>query len=200
MPRISPLPRAEWSSEMTDFIGGFRKSALGDKPADGRQSGANLLGTLARYPALTKSFLAFNGHILYGTSLSVRQREILVLRVAVLRHCGYEWAQHVILGREAGLGDAEVAGVIDGPDAPVWSPTDRALLRAVDDLLGTGKVGDDTWDVLAKEFDEQQLMDVVFTVGTYEMVAFALRSFGVEPEPDLAPHIQDRGKSDTAGG
>ncbi|UGQ13804.1 carboxymuconolactone decarboxylase family protein [Yinghuangia sp. ASG 101] len=183
---------------MTDFIGGFRKSALGDKAAEGRQSGANLLGTLARHPALTKSFLAFNGHILYGTSLSVRQREILVLRVAVLRHCGYEWAQHVILGREAGLGDAEVAGVIDGPDAPVWSPVDRALLRAVDDLLAGGKVGDDAWDVLAKEFDEQQLMDVIFTVGTYETVAFALRSFGVEPEADLAPHIQDRGKAEPA--
>lgn len=199
MPRISPLPRAEWSSEMTDFIGGFRKSALGDKSADGRQSGANLLGTLARYPALTKSFLAFNGHVLYGTTLSVRQREILVLRTAVLRHCGYEWAQHVILGREAGLGDEEVAGVIEGPSAAVWSPADRALVQAVDDLLTAGKVDDGTWEVLAKEFDERQLMDVVFTVGTYEMVAFALRSFGVEPEADLAPHIQDRGKSDTAG-
>ena len=199
MPRISPLPRAEWSAEMTEFFAGFQAGVRGGKSSEGRQSGANLLGTLARYPALTKSFLAFNGHILYNTTLSVRQREILVLRVAVIRHCGYEWAQHVLLGREAGLGDAEVAGIIDGPDAPCWSPADSALVRAVDDLLSGGKVADDTWDVLAKEFDEQQLMDLIFTVGTYEMVAFALRSFGVEPEPDLAPHMQDRGKADTAG-
>jgi hypothetical protein len=50
-------------------------------------------------------------------------------------------------------------------------------------------VGDETWSVLAGEFDARQLMDVIFTVGTYEMVAFALRSFAVEPEPDLGPYL-----------
>jgi hypothetical protein len=50
-------------------------------------------------------------------------------------------------------------------------------------------VGDDTWQVLAGRFDSQQLMDIVFTVGTYAMPAMALRSFGVRPEPDLEPYL-----------
>jgi hypothetical protein len=33
---------------------------------------------------------------------------------------------------------------------------------------------------LAGELDDQQLMDVVFTVGAYEVLAMAFRSFGVE--------------------
>ncbi|MEU4840356.1 hypothetical protein [Nocardia testacea] len=50
-------------------------------------------------------------------------------------------------------------------------------------------VGDDTWRVLAETFDPQQLMDIVFTVGTYAMPAMALRSFGVRPEPDVEPYL-----------
>ena len=46
-------------------------------------------------------------------------------------------------------------------------------------------VSDATWQTLATEFDDQQLMDLVFTVGAYEMLAMAFRSFGVELDEDL---------------
>ena len=64
---------------------------------DSRPKGLNVLGTFARHPALAQAFHTFNGHVLFATTLSPRQRELLVLRVAVLRDCAYEWAQHVLL-------------------------------------------------------------------------------------------------------
>jgi AhpD family alkylhydroperoxidase len=189
MVRISPAAEAEWPEEIATFIAGFRSSARRGVPAEGRPSGANLLGTLVRHPALAKAFLTFNGHVLSGSTLSYRQRELLVLRVAFVRQCDYEWAQHVLRGREAGLRDDEVARIGAAPDAPEWSMLDRALLTATDELIVDGAVGADTWAALAGEFDEQQLMDVVFTVGTYELVAMALRSFDVQPEAELLPHL-----------
>ncbi|WP_194827973.1 carboxymuconolactone decarboxylase family protein [Nocardia sp. XZ_19_231] len=189
-PRISPLPTAEWSTEMTTFLAGFRTAAAtGTEPSGGRQSGANLLGTLARYPALAKPFLTFTGHFLSGSTLTARQRELLVLRVAAVRRCGYEWAQHVILAAGAGLGPEEITRISEGPAAPGWSATDRRLLTAVDELLADGVVRDDTWNALATEFDEHQLMDLVFVVGTYTMLAMALNSFGVPAEAALVPFL-----------
>lgn len=192
MSRISPLPKPDWSPEMTAFVDGFRASVIGRKPTEENQSGSNLLGTLARYPALAQPFLTFNRHLLSGTSLTARQRELLVLRVAHLRQCGYEWAQHVILGERAGLSDAEIARIVAEPAAAEWKPLDRALLSAAGELLTDGVVADQTWAVLSGELTEDQLMDVVFTVGTYTMVAMALRSFGVEPEEALTPYLPDR--------
>jgi alkylhydroperoxidase family enzyme len=189
MARISPEPPAEWSSELTTFIADFRASVVGGVPDASRPSGANLLGTLARYPALAKAFLAFNGHLLYGSSLSDRQRELLILRVANVRRSDYEWAQHVVLAEDAGFDAEEIARIADGPDAPGWTPAERSLVKAVDELLDDGKVRDDTWAALAQELDENQLMDLVFTVGTYGMVAMALCSFGVEPDADLVPYL-----------
>ena len=65
------------------------------------------------------------------------------------------------------------------------APLDRAMLAAVDELIGEGEIVDGTWQLLAGELDEQQIMDLVFTVGAYEILALAFRSFGIELDDDL---------------
>jgi alkylhydroperoxidase family enzyme len=152
---------------------------------EGRPKGLNLLGTLARHPELARAYHTFNGHILFATTLSPRQRELLVLRVAAVRGSEYEWAQHAVLAGDAGIDEDEVARIAQGPDAPGWSPLDGAMVRSVDELIGAGAVSEATWRVLAAELDDQQLMDLVFTVGGYEVLAMALRSFDVELDDDL---------------
>jgi alkylhydroperoxidase family enzyme len=152
---------------------------------DDRPKGLNVLGTLARHPALTRAFHTFNGHVLFGTTLSERQRELLVLRIAAVRGAEYEWAQHAVLAADVGLATHDVARVAEGPDAPGWSALDGALVRAVDELVADALIGDATWAALAAELDEHQLMDVVFTVGAYDLLAMAFRSFGVELDDDL---------------
>jgi AhpD family alkylhydroperoxidase len=152
----------------------------------GRPKGLNALSTFAHHPELTRAFHTFNGHILFGTTLSPRQRELLVLRVATLRQCDYEWVQHLVLAGDAGISDEEVARVAEGPAAAGWDPIEAALLQAVDDLLASARVGDGAWSVLAGALERPQLMDVVFTVGAYDAVAMAFLSFGVQLDEDLA--------------
>jgi alkylhydroperoxidase family enzyme len=188
-PRIAPLPPEQWSDEVRAGIAALR-------PPDARHSlrrrkggpkGLNALGTLARHPALTHAFHTFNGHILFTSTLTPRQRELLVLRVAKVRDAAYEWEQHVILASEAGLDDEEIARIAEGPRASGWTQLDAAMLRAVDELVADAMITDATWAVLAETYDEHQLMDLVFTVGAYDLLAMAFRSFGVELDEDLAP-------------
>ncbi|NMD58833.1 carboxymuconolactone decarboxylase family protein [Rhodococcus sp. MS16] len=188
MARISPATPQQWTPEMREFFDGFRTTVAADPQRAGK-AGLNLVGTLARYPALAMPFLSFNAHLLSGTSLTDRQRELLVLRVASVRRSDYEWAQHVILAETAGVTKGEILRVADGPNAPEWSPLERSLLSAVDELLADGVVSELTWSALAEEFNTEQLMDMVFTVGCYSMLAMALRSFDVNPEPELAPYL-----------
>lgn len=156
---------------------------------EGRPKGLNVLGLLARHPALTTAYHAFNGHVQFATTLSPRERELLVLRVAAVRGCEYEWAQHVIQGGDAGLTPDEIDRIAHGPDAAEWSELDRTLLRAVDELIGGARIGESTWRELAGHFDEQQLMDLIFTVGAYDTLAMFLRSAGVELDDDLRAYV-----------
>jgi AhpD family alkylhydroperoxidase len=185
--RISPIPAGDWPAAMADAIAALRPPEPRHPfpKRDGRPQARNALGTFAHHPALTRAFHTFNGHVLFASTITPRQRELLVLRVASLRRCEYEWAQHTVLAADAGLGVEEIEAVAVGPDAPGWSTLDRTLLNAADELVDAAMVTDETWSVLASELDERQLMDVVFTVGAYDLIAMAFRSFGVELDDDL---------------
>jgi len=188
MTRIDPLPVGEWPKEMRDAMAALRpahpRHPFPPQDAD-RPKGRNALGMFARHPELARAFNTFNGHVLFASTISPRQRELLVLRVAVLRNCEYERLQHEVLARDAGLSADEIARTTEGPDAGSWSDLDRALLRATDELIRDGSIADGTWAALEAALDVEQLMDVVFTIGAYEVLAFAFRSFGVELDDDL---------------
>lgn len=190
MPRIEPLPPKNWPEEMRSALAALRPPASPQPPPrqEGRPKALNALGTLAHHPALTQAFNTFNGHILFASSLSPRERELLVLRVAAVRGSDYEWAQHTVLAHDAGLDAEEIKRVAAGPDAEGWSDFDRSLIRAVDELVADANLSDETWTVLTGAFDERKMLDLVFTVGAYDALAMAFRSFGVEIDADLAGH------------
>ena len=183
-PRLTPLPPKEWSKAAGEALAPLLPPT-GRPKGENRPKGLNALGVLARHPQLSLAYNTFSGQIMYGSTLSARHRELLVLRVAAVRDAEYEWRQHVASAGDNGVGPDEVARVAIGPDAPGWSDVERALLRAVDELLGDALIADDTWSMLAGELDEQQLMEVVFTVGAYDTLAMALRTFGVPLDDDL---------------
>jgi alkylhydroperoxidase family enzyme len=147
--------------------------------------GLNAMGVLAHHPELTEAYNRLIRHALYFTTLTPRERELLVLRVAHVRGATYEWAQHVYQAGVAGLSTEEVARVRQGPESPDWEAHERALLSAADELVADARIGEETYAVLAARFDTQQMMDVVFTVGTYETFAMAMRTFDVELDDDL---------------
>ena len=194
-PRIPPLPPWRWPEEMgTAMAALVPENPRHPLPVQGgdRPKGLNALGTLAQHPELTRAFNIFTGHILFGTTLSLRQRELIVLRVADLRDCEYEWKQHVVQGSDVGMTPEEIDRVAHGPDAPGWSGLEGAILSAVDELVGEAFVSDETWSILAGELDAHQLMDLLFTVGCYEVVAMFFKSAGVQVDDDLDRYLEMR--------
>ena len=85
----------------------------------------------------------------------------------------------------AGMSDDEIRSAKTGPETPGLSELDRLLLQATDELHSDAHVSDETWAGLASHYDTQQLMDVVFTVGQYNLVSMALNSFGVQLDEGL---------------
>lgn len=145
----------------------------------------NIFGTLAHHPKLMKRWWVFGAHVLQKSSLPPRERELVILRVGWLCQSGYEWGQHRVIGRKAGITDAEIERIKQGPDAAAWSPADRALLRAVDELHEDSFITDDTWKALAERYNTQQLLDLVFAVGEYHLVSMVLNATGVQLDPGI---------------
>lgn len=170
-PRIAPLAETEWTEEQRKVLEPFYK--------DGQTY--NVVGTLARHWEAFQKFLVWGRHVVGDTStLPPRERELLILRTGWLCKSEYEWGQHVIMGKKAGLTDAEIARIKEGPDAAGWAPFDATLLRAADELHADAFISDKTWKALSERYNTQQLMDTVFAVGQYHLVSMSLNSFGVQ--------------------
>lgn len=174
-PRIAALTEEEWSAEAQDML----------KPFAERGDVFNIFKTLANHPDLGRRWMVFANHILGKSTLSVRDREMLILRIGFLCQAGYEWGQHVVISRQAGMTDDEIRLCKTGPDTPGISEFDRLLLSAVDELHSDAHVSDATWAGLSQHYSTQQMMDVVFTVGQYNLVSMALNSFGVQLDDGL---------------
>ena len=186
-PRIPALPSREWSADMGEALAAMIPAVQRHPrpPLEGRPRARSVVGTLAHHPELAKAFFTFNGHLLWATSLTPRQREIIVLRVAARRGAGYVWAMHLFEARDSGLTEEEIGRIAFGADAPYWAPLDQAILRAVDELVDDGAITEATWQALARELDQQQLLDLVFTVGCYEITSWLANSVGYEADPDV---------------
>jgi alkylhydroperoxidase family enzyme len=174
-PRIQPVQKVEWTDAQRDILGPIE--------ADGRLY--NVYTTMANHPALMKDWVVFGGHVLRGNSLNALDRETLILRIGWLCQAEYEWAQHVRIGRAAGMTDEDIRHIVEGPGAKGLSDTNRLLLRATDELHEDAHISDATWSALSKIYSTEQMMDLVFTVGQYNLVSMALNSFGVQLDDGL---------------
>jgi alkylhydroperoxidase family enzyme len=174
-PRIPPLSGDERDEHVAELLDPIR--------VEGRD--LNIFATLVRHPRLFTRWSGFGGHLLYRGELPARDRELLILRTAWNCRAEYEWGQHARIALTAGVSEAEVSRVIDGPTAAGWSALDAALLVGADEMHGESRVSDATWAVLAGHYDERQLIEICMVVGQYHLVAFTLNSLGVEREPGV---------------
>ena len=150
-----------------------------------REREGSVLGvwsTCANAPALCKAWLEFTDYLLRESTLPIRDRELLILRIGYLNQGAYEWAAHRGLALSVGVSEQELKDITIGSSAAGWSEWDSALLKTAEELHETALVSDETWAQLQERYDKRQIMEVVFTVGQYNMVAMYLNSLGVQFE------------------
>jgi alkylhydroperoxidase family enzyme len=177
--RKQRIPMRDLSTLAAEDREGVEKNAM-----NGRVF--NIFRVLAHHPRLVKRWTPFAGHILHKQTLPFRDREMLILRIGWLNQAEYEFAQHELIAKKGGLTDADIASIKQGPSAAGWTAHEAALMQAVDDLFETSVVSDATWALLSKTYSTEQLIDAVFTIGQYNLVSWALNSFGV-PLDDFLP-------------
>jgi alkylhydroperoxidase family enzyme len=154
----------------------------------------NIFATLANHPDLMRRWLVFGNHVLFKSTLPPREREIAILRIGWLCQAEYEWAQHVVIARQCDISDEEIARIAEGPDAPGWAPHEVDLLRAVDELHADAFITQPTWDRLSERWNTQELMDLVFAVGQYNLVSMALNTLGVQLEDGVEGFAETTGR------
>lgn len=171
-PRLSPLRDEELTPDQEEVV-----------HPNGTAYALNITRTLARNPQLLRSWTKFASYLMNSSSLPARDREILILRTGFRCNSAYELAQHRVIARQSCLDEKEIDSIWS--DGSALTQFERSLIKAVDELVEEHCISDATWTGLAMHYQDQQLIDTVFTVGNYINVSIALNSFGVQIEPDF---------------
>jgi len=145
----------------------------------------NIFRTLARHPKLFKRSMVLATGLLVKGNLPPRVREIVILRVAWRAGSNYEWGQHVRIGLDSGLDEAEIAALAAEGAESTWSDADRLAISVTDELCAEDDLTDATWDAALAQWGEQDLMELIFLVGNYRMLAGFLNAARVELDEGL---------------
>jgi len=146
-----------------------------------------LFRTQARNLRVFKRMVA--GNLLDKGSITLRERELVILRTCARCGAEYEWGVHVALFAErAGLDRATVAATQQPVSGDVCTPQEALLLRTADALHDTSGIPDALWQDLAAHYSEEQLLEIVALVGFYHAISFMVNAARVELEP-FAPRF-----------
>lgn len=165
-PRIAPLS--------PDALTDEQKALVGDWGT------LNFSRVIVQHPDLYRVFIPFLDKLIRGSNLPPRDREILVIRCLALCDETYEARHHDAIARKAGMTDAEIEATRSGGET--LSPWDRTLVKAAEELVQDQCVRDETWQALAQRFATAQLIEAVFLVGVYMLMAMITKTFDIELE------------------
>ena len=146
----------------------------------------NVFATFAHHPALMHHFNALGGQLLFHGALSVRERELVILRVAARTHCDYELFHHERIARGVGLSDDEIEQVT-APEAPTEL---RVLTDVVDQLIATFDVNDQAWQAASARWSEPELIELIVMAGFYTALAGFLNSARIQIDTDSPTAIE----------
>jgi alkylhydroperoxidase family enzyme len=177
--RIAPVPEREWTDAQRAVVAKFGHEG----------KATNALRVYLHHPVMAQNILPFERYITSESTLEPRHRALLILRTAWLTRSEYVWAQHADRARRAGLTNDELTRIARGPDAQGWTPFEAALVRAVDELVVDSFVSDRTWSALTARYDTRQVMDAVFTVAEFTMIAGTVNSLAVPVDEGLEDRL-----------
>ena len=151
-----------------------------------------LFRTLAHNPRVLRRVR--RGGLLDPGSISLREREIVILRTTARLGAEYEWGVHVaVFAAAAGLSPETIAATVlsaDGAD-PSFGTRDRLLVTVCDELHAGARLSDPTYTALADAFTPAQTVEILVLAGQYHAISFVINATGVPLEPG-APHFPAR--------
>ena len=163
MNRLEPPDRATLAPAVDDLL------TLASDPS-GTPLGT--VAVLAHRPQLLGPFLGWAAALALEGSLAARDHEALALRAAFRCGSAFEWDEHVLYARRAGMTDEEIAALRD--------PANQDLLvRAADALVVDKAVDDELWASLAASYDAAQLVEILYVVGQYTMLSMVANGLGL---------------------
>jgi alkylhydroperoxidase family enzyme len=141
-----------------------------------------LFRTVARNPRVLQRMMA--GGLLDKGSISLRSRELMILRTCARCGAEYEWGVHVAtFGTKVQWTPEQLRSSVHGAAKDAcWSVEDRLVIRLADQLHDTNRVDDSLWKEMSTQFAADQMLELTMLAGLYHAVSYVVNATAVQHE------------------
>ena len=143
---------------------------------------ANIFRAFSHSPEALRRFMKLGNYFLGEGKLEPALRELAILRVGAECRAPYEFAQHISIGRRAGLTDAQIRAVA-APHQGLFDAHQIAVLNYAGELTATSSVSDATYAAIAELGNSEEIVEFTLLIGYYNLVSRALNALQVDIDP-----------------
>ena len=159
----------------------------------------NIFRMMAHAEANMIPAMRFANSILHKQKLSHVNRELLILQVAHIEGGEYEWRQHVPIALGVGVTQPQIDALARGDYvAAVFNEAERALLAFSREVVENVRVGDAVFAGVRKHFGDQEIVESIFTIGCYMMMARLTEATETDLDAAAGMRLFDSGKKRSA--
>ena len=144
----------------------------------------NLYKALGNHPRLIAAWTEFSKMLRHDTRTPRALRELVILRGAQLMRSEYEWAQHLVMARKAGVSEAQIRDLPGWRTSSEFDPREKAAL-ALAEAVTQGRVTDEVYAEAMRHFDHHDYVELSAVAAFYAMVGRMLDAMGVQLEPEV---------------
>ncbi|MBV8169960.1 MAG: carboxymuconolactone decarboxylase family protein [Alphaproteobacteria bacterium] len=145
----------------------------------------NLHKLLVNSPEMARAFNGVGSFIRFKSGLDPRLRELAILQVGWLERSEYEFTHHVRIGKEFGVTDRDIQGVIaesEGKPSEL-EPLAKAILRGAREMVREVGMSDATFAEIKRHLSDEHMVDLVLTIAFYCAVVRVLATMKIDNEP-----------------
>ena len=179
--RIAPLSTDDLRAEWVEIL-----ARLPGKGLKGEGFPRNVLGILMQNQETLGPFLDYWVTSKSKMGLTVREQELVILRMAVLYRSEYVWKHHVKVGREFGINDTELDAIRQGSCTAFVAERERAFLELTDAFMNERSLSPELWDQTRRVLSPRDFVDLISLVSQYVFWGLTNVCMQVQLEPAVA--------------
>ena len=126
-----------------------------------------------------------------GRKLDPQLRELAILRTGIVGDSKFEYSQHMKVGRTVGLSENKLAAIKGWTTSDAFSPVERAVMAAADEILSRNLVEDDTFAALRKHLSDPEILELFVVIGLWRMHGLIVRALHLEYDNDTTSRLTE---------
>lgn len=132
-------------------------------------------------PGLAQKVMEAGAQIRTRSTLTMGERELIILAVAREKDGVYEWSAHVGQARNNGVPESTIEAVRDNAELSGLDEDERDIVEYVRQLLRTNRVSDELYHRLVERKGLRWVVELTGTIGQYQYISAINNAFEIEP-------------------